>query len=152
MNGIKVGDILEVYNRDYVVEVIHNDHVLIYNDSMIGRVKLEDVNYYDDMAWSGESGYWCNEYDIDWKYDTATQAVLDTHATPVKDVYEYDNIESLKKLLNIFHKHSILGFKTQEDLISGLSKERGLVFTWCELDSEYDCEYPHIKVIDGAKF
>lgn len=152
MNSIKVGDILEVYNRDYVVEVIHNDHVLIYDDSMIGRVKLEDVNYYDDVAWSGVSRYWCNEYDIDWKYDTATQAVLETHATPVKDVYEYDNIESLKKLLNIFHEHTITGFKTQEDLLSSLSKERGLIFTWCEWHGGYDCEYPHIKVIDGAKF
>ena len=25
-------------------------------------------------------------------------------------------------------------------------------FTWCEWHGEYDCEYPHIKVIDGAKF
>ena len=152
MNSIKVGDILEVGNRNYVVEVIDNDHVLIYDDNMIGRVKLEDVNYYDNVNWSGESGYWCNEYDIDWKYNIATQVVLDIHATPVRDVYEYDNIESLKKLLNVFHEHTITGFKTQEDLLGSLSKERGLVFTWCEWDSEYDCEYPYIKVIDGAKF
>ena len=152
MNSIKVGDILEVYNDSYVVEVIHNDHALIYDDNMIGKVKLEDINYYDDVAWSGESGYWCNDYDIDWKYNIATQAVLDTHATSVKDVYKYDNIESLKKLLNIFHEHGILGFKTQEDLISSLSKECGLIFEWCEWDSVYDCGYSHIKVIDGAKF
>ena len=43
-------------------------------------------------------------------------------------------------------------FKTQEDLLGSLSKGYGLVFTWCEWDGEYDCEYPHIKVIDGAKF
>ena len=151
MSSIKVGDVLEVGNKNYPVDAVNNGRAVITDDNMVGRIKLEDIEYYDDAQWSGETGHHCDEWDVDWKYNFATQIVLDMSATPVKNVYQYNSVESLKKLLHIFKNHSILGFRGKDDLLVSLSKDYGLIFVWHEWDGEYDCEYPYLKVIQGAK-
>lgn len=150
MKTLKVGDMVDVGDRSYCVMDIGEGFVFICKENMIGRIKIEDIECYNDINWCGCEGYWCNEYDVDWVYDSETQAIIDAHTTLVDSVYQYESIEGLKKLLNIFKNHSILDFRGKDDLLASLSKDYGLIFVWHEWDGEYDCEYPYLKVIQGG--
>ena len=140
-----VGDIIRINEKEYRLTDI--------DEGVVTLERGDEIRYYSfyDIAWDIMDGYWISSI-CEQVFSPTVKRKLKVYE--VQDgVYLYNSLEELKEIYELLGEPSIQDFygtDSYENLIDSLQHKHGLVYYWKNWDSERDCTYRYIKVIQGG--
>ena len=142
-----VGDVIRINEKEYRLVDIDDGVVTLERDN--------EIRYYSfyDIAFDIMDGYWISSLSQE-VFSPTVKRKLDVYE--VRDnVYLYNSLEELKEIYELLgepHIAEIYEKSKIDTLIDSLQYGYGLIHYWEDYDSNYDCIYRYIKVIQGATF
>ena len=147
--ALVIGDVvtLDSSEHEYTVINIQDDVATLNRQGGIKHYQLSDI-----------------DYDIRYGFSISSYAVESMSATDKRklevyevqsNVFEYKSFEELKEIYKLLgdptvEGHYGLNYENIDIFIDSLQCGFGLVVYWDELDTEWDCVYKYMKVIQGA--
>ena len=140
-----IGDVIRINEKEYRLVAI--------DDGVVTLERGDEIRYYsfNDITWDITDGYWISSF-CEQVFSPTVKRKLKVYE--VEDtVYLYNSLEELKEIYELLGEPLIAEIyeKSKIDtLIDSLQYGYGLLHYWEDYDSEYDCMYKYIKVIQGG--
>ena len=142
-----VGDIIRINEKEYRLTDI--------DDGVVTLERGDEIRYYSfyDITWDIMDGYWISSI-CEQVFSPTVKRKLEVYEVQ-DNVYSYNSLDELKEIYELLGEPHIAETyeKSKIDtLIDSLQYGYGLLHFWEDYDSECDCMYKYMKVIDGATF
>ena len=142
-----IGDVIRINEKEYRFTDI--------DDGVVTLERGDEIRYYSfyDITWDIMDGY-CISSMCEQVFSPTVKRKLEVYEVQ-DNVYLYKYLEELKEIYELLGEPHIAETyeKSKIDaLIDSLQYGYGLLHFWEDYDSECDCMYKYMKVIDGATF
>ena len=151
MKSLKIGDTVMVNEEEHKLIAIDKGVITIQRNDVVSYYSLSDVNY--DIV----DGYWVSSLSQQ-VFSPTVRRKLEVYEVQQDSVYLYTSLEELKEIYELLGEPSIQGvygigdYSRIDVFIDSLQHGHGLIHYWEDYNSDYDCMYKYIKVIQGATF
>ena len=142
-----IGDVIRINEKEYRFTDI--------DDGVVTLERGDEIRYYSfyDITSNIMDGYWISSV-CEQVFSPTVKRKLKVYEVQ-DNVYSYKYLEELKEIYELLGEPHIAETyeKSKIDtLIDSLQYGYGLLHFWEDYDSECDCMYKYMKVIDGATF
>ena len=147
--ALVVGDVvtLDSSGREYTVINIQDDVATLERQGDIKHYNLSDIDY--DIRY----GFSISSYVVE-SMSVTDERKLEVYEVQ-SNVFEYKSFEELKEIYKLLGNPAVDGhygltYENIDIFNDSLQCGFGLVVFWKDWDSEWDCVYKYMKVIQGA--
>ena len=141
-----IGDVIRINEEEYRLTDI--------DDGVVTLERGDEIRYYSfyDIERDIINDYWISSI-CEQAFSPTVRRKLKVYEVQQDNVYLYSSLEELKEIYELLGEPSIQGFygtDSYENLTDSLQYKYGLIHYWENWDSEWDCMYKYIKVIQGG--
>ena len=145
-----VGDVISINEEEYRLVAI--------DDGVVTLERGDEIRYYSfyDIERDIINDYWISSV-CEQAFSPTVRRKLKVYEAQ-DGVYSYNSLDELKEIYELLGEPSIQGhcgigdYKGIDTFIDSLQHSYGILHYWENYDSEWDCVYKYIKVIQGATF
>ena len=142
-----VGGVIRINEKEF--------RLVDIDDGVVTLERGDEIRYYSfyDIAFDIMDGYWISSMN-EQVFSPTVKRKLKVYEVQ-DNVYLYNFFEELKEIYGLLgepHIAEIYEKSKIDTLIDSLQYGYGLIHYWEDYDSNYDCIYRYIKVIQGATF
>ena len=144
-----IGDVIRINEEEYRLTDI--------DDGVVTLERGDEIRYYSfyDIERDIINDYWISSI-CEQAFSPTVRRKLKVYEVQQDNVYLYSSLEELKEIYELLGKPSIQGhcgigdYKGICTFIDSLQHSYGILHYWENWDSEWDCTYKYIKVIQGG--